>query len=168
MKIRLLGALAGLVTSFAVPAFAQQTQTPDPQIRQQIVALAKKFDAAYNQNDAVALTALYTDDAILVTDTGPVYGRQAIEKWHADDFQKVHVSNHLITIDQDSPHLIGTAGSEVWETVSWSATIQGQNFGPLVIKGYASSIAVREGDAWKKRMITWNVTPAPPASAQTK
>jgi hypothetical protein len=80
----------------------------------------------------------------------------------------VHVSNHLITIDQDSPYLVGTAGNEVWETVSWSATIQGQNFGPLLIKGYASSIAVREGDVWKKRMITWNLTPAPPPSAQTK
>ena len=46
MKIRLLLTLAGLAISFALPAFAQQTNTPDPQVRQQYVALAKKFDEA--------------------------------------------------------------------------------------------------------------------------
>jgi hypothetical protein len=30
MKIRLLLALAGLAIGFALPAFAQQTNTPDP------------------------------------------------------------------------------------------------------------------------------------------
>jgi hypothetical protein len=39
------------------------------------------------------------------------------------------------------------------------------NFGPKQIKGYHSSIAVHEGDAWKKRLLTWNITPEPPASA---
>jgi hypothetical protein len=59
-----------------------------------------------------------------VTDRGPIYGRQAIEKLHADDFQRVHVSNHLITLDQDSPHIIGTAGNEIWATGGWSETIK--------------------------------------------
>jgi hypothetical protein len=35
MKIHLLVALVGLSISFAVPTFAQQTNTPDPQIAQQ-------------------------------------------------------------------------------------------------------------------------------------
>ena len=83
-------------------------------------------------------------------------------------FQKVHFSNHLLTLDQDSPHIIGTTGNEVWETGAWSQTIQGQNFGPIQLKGYHSSIAVREGGIWKKRLVTWNITPAPAAPAQTK
>jgi hypothetical protein len=33
MKMRLLGALVGLAISFALPTFAQQTNTPDPQMR---------------------------------------------------------------------------------------------------------------------------------------
>jgi hypothetical protein len=41
MKIPLLFALAGWAISFAVPSFAQQTNTPDPQLRQQLLALAK-------------------------------------------------------------------------------------------------------------------------------
>src|SRR5467141_982823 len=81
MKIRLILALVGLAISFALPTFAQQTNTPDPQIRQQLVALVQKFDDAYSNNDPAALVALYTEDAVLVTDTGQIYGREAIEKY---------------------------------------------------------------------------------------
>ena len=44
MKIRLL-ALAGLAISFALPGFAQQTTTPDPQITQKIRAISKAYAA---------------------------------------------------------------------------------------------------------------------------
>jgi hypothetical protein len=47
MKTHLLGALVGLAISFALPTFAQQT-TADPQLRQQLLALAKKFEDAWN------------------------------------------------------------------------------------------------------------------------
>jgi len=58
-----------------------------------------------------------------VTDRGPVNGREAIGKWYADLFQKVHFSDHIITIDQDSPHIIGTDGKEMWATGGRSTTI---------------------------------------------
>jgi len=151
-----------LAISFALPTFAQQTDTPDPQLRQEIVALTKKFDDAMNNNDAAARAALYTEDAVEVTDQGPIFGREAIEKHYADLLQKVHFSNHVLTDDQDSPHIIGAAGKEVWETGGWSCTIQGQNFGPKQIKGYRS--VIREGDDLKIRMLIWNITPAPAAT----
>jgi len=43
MKIRLLLALVGLAISFALPTLAQQKDAPDPQLRQALLALAKKF-----------------------------------------------------------------------------------------------------------------------------
>jgi ketosteroid isomerase-like protein len=162
MKIRLTVALVGLAISFALPTFAQQTNTPDPQLRQQIVALTKKFDDAMNNNDAAARAALYTEDAVEVTDHGPIFGREAIEKWYADLLQKVHFSNHVLTDDQDSPHIIGRAGNQVWETGGWSCTIQGKDWGPTQLKGYRS--VIREGDDLKIRMLIWNITPAPPAT----
>jgi hypothetical protein len=55
MKIRLLVALAGLAISYALPTFAQKTNTPDPQLRQQIIAFLEKFNNAWNNNDPVAL-----------------------------------------------------------------------------------------------------------------
>jgi hypothetical protein len=39
MKIRLVIALVGLTISFAVPAFAQQKDSPDKQIIEQLAAL---------------------------------------------------------------------------------------------------------------------------------
>jgi|SRR5215469_10155723 len=164
MKMRLITALSGLAITFAVPAFAQQTNTPDPQLRQALDALDKKNDEAFNNGDAASLAALYTEDAVEVTDQGPIYGRQAIEKHYADLFQKVHFSNYTVKADQYSPHNVGADGYEAWSNGEWSATIQGQNFGPIQLKGFWSAIKAHEGDVWKTRMLTWNITPAPAAA----
>jgi hypothetical protein len=43
MKIRFLLALVGLAISFALPTLAQQTSTPDPELRQKIIALTKNL-----------------------------------------------------------------------------------------------------------------------------
>ena len=162
MKIRLVVALVGLAIGFAVPTFAQQKGTVDPQLHQRLVAAVQRHADAFNNNDAAALAALYTEDGIEVTNQGPIFGRKALEKYFADLFQKVHFSDLVDTIDQDSPHIIGTDGKEIWATGGWSATIKGENFGPTQIKGYWSEI--REGDDWKIRMLTTNVTPAPAAT----
>jgi uncharacterized protein (TIGR02246 family) len=120
MKTRLF-VLAGLAISFALPTYAQQTNTPDPRLLQRLVALIKNFEDAYNDNDAVTLATLFRDDAVLVTQEGPVNGGQAIEKWYADHFKGVHFSDTLITVDQDSPHIVGTDGKGIWATGAWSA-----------------------------------------------
>ena len=78
----------------------EQTNTPDPQLRQQLDAKSKKFDEACNNNDAAAVAAFFTEDAVLVADTGPVYGREAIEKSYADMFQKWRVSNQISKRDR--------------------------------------------------------------------
>jgi hypothetical protein len=76
----------------------------------------------------------------------------------ADLFQKVHFSDHVITVDQDSPHIIGADGKAMWATGGWSSTIQVQNSDPTQIKGYWS--VIREGDDLKIRMLSPNVAPA--------
>ena len=164
MKIRLLLALVGLAISFALPTFAQQTNKPDPQLRQRLVGRIKTHTDSLDKNDAAAVAANFTEDGVLVTPDGTVFGREAIEKYYADLFQKqkVHLSNNLAPVDEDSPHIIGTAGNEMWATGKWSCTVKGQNFGPVEAKGYWS--VIREGDDWNIRMLTWNVTPAPPAT----
>jgi ketosteroid isomerase-like protein len=164
MKIRLGVALLGSAFSLAVPTFAQQKDTVDPQILQQYAELGKKFDEAMNNNDASALAACFTKDAVLETNTGPIYGREAIEKMYADLFKKVHFSNTVNEADQYSPHVIGTAGNEIWGTGDWSNTIQGKGWGPIAQKGYWGSISVLEDGVLKDRMQTWNITPAPAAT----
>jgi ketosteroid isomerase-like protein len=74
MKIFLPVALVGLAICFALPTLAQQKDTVDPQIIEQLVALGKKYAEAVNNDDAAAVAALYTEDAVFVADTGPIYG----------------------------------------------------------------------------------------------
>ena len=164
MKICLIVALAGLAISLALPTFAQQTNTPDPQLRQVADALSRKFDEAWNNNDASALASLFTKDAVLVNNTGPIYGRDAIEKMYEDLFQKVHFSNHIAKPDQYSPHIIGTTGNEMWWNGEWTTTLQVQSGAPVQASGYWTSIVVREDGDWKDRMQIFNVTPAPAAT----
>ena len=66
----------------------ERTNTPDPRLRQQFDAKIKKYNEAWNNNDAVAVAALFAEDAVLVTNEGPSYGRQAIEKLLTEVFQK--------------------------------------------------------------------------------
>jgi hypothetical protein len=47
-----------------LPTAAKQKDTPDPQLRKQFLDFVKKFDEAYNNNDAAALAALYTENWI--------------------------------------------------------------------------------------------------------
>jgi ketosteroid isomerase-like protein len=158
MKIRFLLALVGLAISFALPTLAQQTNTPDPQLRRMIDALAKKYAEAVNNNDAAALAAFYTEDGIFVTSEGPKYGREAIEKFYADLFRQFHFSNYSSKADQYSPHLIGTAGNETLEIGEWGCTVEGHGGSPVQLKGYYSSIYIRSGDDWKISMVTSNMT----------
>jgi ketosteroid isomerase-like protein len=131
-------------------------------------SFGKKWKEAYENNDAAAVAALFTEDAVLVINTGPIYGREAIEKFYADLFQKWRVSNLISHWDQYCPHLIGTAGDELWSNGEAYLTFQGQRGEPVRLKNYWSSITVREGDVWKDRMLTTFLSPPPAAPAETK
>jgi ketosteroid isomerase-like protein len=130
----------------------------DPQLRQQLDAAIGEFDEAFNKNDAAAVAALYTDDAVLVTDTGIVYGRQAIEQYRAELLHEWRFDNHIARADQYSPH--ATTGNEMWVTGEWSCAVRRQSEAPsMQVSGFWSAIYVRDGDAWKMRMEIYNVTP---------
>jgi uncharacterized protein (TIGR02246 family) len=166
MKMRLLVTLAGLAISFALPTFAQQKETVDPQIIVQLNAIAKKYNEAINNHDAAAMGALYTEDAIFVTDRGPIYGREAIEKWYADVFKGWQPKNNTATVDPHSVRMLGP--DNLTNTGDWSETGKGEHGEDVPVKGYWTTIDTRQGDAWKICVMTWNITPAPPTPAQTK
>jgi len=170
MKIRFLLALLGLAISFAVATFAQQPNTPDPQLREALATLLKKMDDGFVNSDAAALAALYTDDAVHVTSNQPpIYGREAIQKHFQGDFKglKLHFSQYVSKPEEYSPHVIGTAGNELWSTGEFDQTFQFENGNPLRIKGHLLFILVRDGDALKIKVDTFNFT-GPPVPAETK
>ncbi len=156
MKISFLLAFVGLMIGFAWPNFAQQTDTPDPQLRQMIDEFARKYADAVNSNDAAAVAAFYAEDGVFVTSDGPKYGREGVEQFYAALFRQFHFSNYFSKADQYSPRLIGTDGNETLEIGEWSCTIEGHDGSSIQLKGYYSSIDIRKGDDWKISMVTSN------------
>ena len=168
MKIRSLLSLVGLAISFALPTFAQQPNAPDPQLREALATLLKKMDDGFVNSDAAVLAAFYTDDAVHVTWNGPpIYGREAIQKHFKDDFKQLHFNKYLSTLEEYSPHVIGTAGNALWSNGEFDQTFQVENGNPLRIKGHFLTILVRDGEALKIKVDTINFS-GPPVPAETK
>jgi len=112
----------------------------DPQKFQQ------NYDDAANRLDATSVAGLFTEDAILVTDTGPVYGRQAIGKWYAGMFQQFHPKNFIGKPDENSTYIVGATGDEAWRIGEWSETIHVESGDPIHVKGFWSTIDIRQGE----------------------
>jgi uncharacterized protein (TIGR02246 family) len=159
MKIRFLLALVGLAIGLAVPTFAQQKDTIDPQIRQQIEMARKAYDDAFNKNDLTAMAALYTQDAVQVGPQGTLVGKDAILKGYRDLFNNMHPTDHVNTIER-----VFMLGQDVCVIMNWSATLHGTS-GSIPIKGYVTTINVREGDNWPVHVSTYNITPPPAATS---
>jgi uncharacterized protein (TIGR02246 family) len=176
MKMRLLFALVGWAISFALPINAQQKDTADPKMVQQrdllgvvsaldeFGALSQKLDEAYNKNDAAAVAALFTEDGLLVAPDGIFSGRQDIEKRYEDTLRRWPITDFNGRRERRHLHAIDNA---VWSAGQWASTSQSQT-GPVFAWGCWTAIYVREGDAWKFRMLTLSEHPRPAASAETK
>ena len=128
MKIRSVVTLVGLAISFALPTFAQQKDTADPRIVQQrdllgvpkaldeFGELHRGLDEAYNKNDAAAVAALFTEDALLVEPDGMFSGRQDIEKRYADTFQRSPIISFNCSCERRYLNAIDNA---VWAAGQW-------------------------------------------------
>jgi uncharacterized protein (TIGR02246 family) len=150
MKIRLVVALVGLAMSCALPAFAQQKNTVDPKIEQQIRILAAKYDEAINKQDAATVAALYTQDGVWVTHDGSFHGRQAIEKGYVQlDVKSWQIGSYITTVDR-----VVAVGNEVRSTGRWSCVHKNWSGAPGNADGHYSWVIVREGDTWKIRKNT--------------
>ena len=172
MQIRLIVALVGLAISFALPAFAQQEDTVDPQVVELLRGLDRKTEEAYKKGDATARAALFTEDAILVNQKGLFSGRQAIEAYYADMFTGAHFFDMVQTEDKNSPLTIDSVSNYIWRHGEWHETFQAESGGLICnVSGYWSWVVVREGDTWKIRLATtWGehiVTAFAPPSPKT-
>jgi hypothetical protein len=89
MKIRTVVTIVGLAIGFALPGLAQEQNAVDPELRQQIEAITKRREEAYNKHDAAAWSAFYTQDAIDVwtwEPDGAAVGLPAIVKRYEAEF----------------------------------------------------------------------------------
>jgi uncharacterized protein (TIGR02246 family) len=152
MNIRLPLTLAGFALGLVLPTFAEQKNTADQKVEQQIRALAQEYDDAINRHDAVAVAALFTQDGVGQIPESKVsagHGRQGIEKAYAHWFKNWQVRNYSSTVDR-----VVTVGNEIHSTGRWSDTFQGIEGGATSFEGHYSWVIAREGDTWKIRKST--------------
>jgi ketosteroid isomerase-like protein len=157
-KIRII-AILGLAITLTLPSFAQQSDVADFQTTKSFFKSFRAYDQTFNNNDAAGIAAYYTRNAVLVTPEGPIQGREAIQKWYVDLFQRVHPKNGATRRESMILHAIGTAGNEAWTTGEFSVTEQGKNGEPIPINRHWLEIYVREGDDWKIRASAYNIAP---------
>jgi uncharacterized protein (TIGR02246 family) len=138
MEIRLVVAAVWLVISFATPAFAQQEDTVDPKIAEQVRALATKYDDACNKNDAAAVAALIAEKAVWITPHGTFSGRQAIQNYYADySFSRYHINNVSTKCDQ-----VNNFGDDVDAIGTWSCTFQNDFGHTNHVKGHFTFVII--------------------------
>ena len=142
MKIRSLLALVGQAVSLALPAFAQEQETVDPKIAEQVRALAAKYDEACNRSDAAAVAAFITEDAIWTTPHGKISGRQAIEKDYAErSFGHYHVNDVSTKCEK-----VNKFGDDIEASGTCSCAFQDGHGHTGHVRGHFKWIIVREVD----------------------
>ena len=141
--MRLLPTLAGLAIGVAVPALAQEQNTVDPEVRQQIEAVTMRREEAYNKYDAVAWAAFYTQDAIDVwswlSEGGAAVGLPAIVKRYEAEFASYPAEQSFKVVQV---YAIGNEICAVMEFIHHH----------LHEKGHAVVIYVHDAGDWKVRL----------------
>jgi ketosteroid isomerase-like protein len=145
MRLVVAIAIVGLAMSFGLPSIAQDKNTVDPQVRQQIEAVSMKFQEPYNNRDIAAIAALQTQDAVeLRSWQGLTSGREAIVRRFAADFganlgKMVNTTTGLYPIGNA---ICQIANSQIGE---W--------------KAQTVTIYVLDGGTWKNSMTYVNNMP---------
>ena len=130
-----------------------------------VTTAASNWEKAYNEKNADAVAALYTENAQLLPPGPPVVnGRAAIRDFWAND---IATGGSTFAITTDSS---GIAGDWAWRSGPWTATAAD---GSPAGTGKFLEVWQRTSEGWKLHRDIWNVDesaaaaePAPTASNQ--
>ena len=162
MRILLRLTLVGLAITFALPSVAQEkedvkpfafTAIPaGPQLVQQIEAINQRFDEAFNKHDAAAVGALYTVNAVQTTPGPSFSGREAIQGYMTDLFQRHNPTGRVTKMSY-----VYAFGGDICAIGGWAVTIDGtKEFG-----GYLVNVYTQAGSSWKIRTSVFKYLAAP-------
>jgi hypothetical protein len=141
MKIRTVVTIVGLAIGFALPGLAQEQNAVDPELRQQIEAVTKRREEAYNKHDAAAWSAFYTQDAIDVwtwEPDGAAVGLPAIVKRYEAEFASYPAPQSFNVVR------VYAIGNEICAVMEYKHHMHA--------KGHALVIYVHDADDWKVRL----------------
>jgi len=138
MKMTFILTLAGLAIGFALPALAQEQNTVDPEVRQQIEAVTKRREEAHNKHDAAAWAAFYTQDAIDVWYSGAAVGLPAILKRYEAEFASYPPERSFKVVQ------VYAIGNEICAVMEFIHQYRGKRQNVVIY--------VHEADDWKVRL----------------
>ena len=120
-------------------------------LREEIREASRAFSAAYVTNDVETITALYTDDALLLPPGRDVRGREAAGEyfsWRGSYRQLSHaMQSEELVIRDDIAIDVGT----------WHSTGQRGDAPPTSASGRYLVVWVKEGDgAWRMKYDMWH------------
>jgi uncharacterized protein (TIGR02246 family) len=148
-------ALFALIATVTVAACSPSQQHDAAADEAALTSFAANWEKAYNEKDADALAALYTEDGqLLPPGADMVNGRSAIKDYWANDIATGNVS---LAIMADAT---GVGGDWAWRSGSWRATgMDGSSAGT----GKYIEVWRRTTDGWQLHRDIWNVDQAAPA-----
>jgi uncharacterized protein (TIGR02246 family) len=155
-------AIAGTAIMWVAPALAEVKIGPctGPQDAcQELSKVPQSFAATFNNKDTAAIAALFTQDAIRVTEGPILFGRNEIER-NFDDAFKAGFSN--LNINVVARQVIGDVA---WGVGDWDAMGPGPNNKTQLVHGHWANVYVRDGGGWKIRTDTYNVIENSPPQA---
>ena len=167
MKAFLIAALLIPTIFVSAPAMAQHKEISDTALLSELAEHSKGWDDAFNSNTAEALAAKYTEDAVEVTNQGPIYGREAIRKHYEELLKKFKFSAHTGKLHRS--YALSDDHNVILSHGEYSFTASDDKGNSIPLKGFWSSVSVKENGVWKDKMQTWNVaqssgaTPGPEA-----
>jgi len=146
-----------LILLLAAPIYGGNAIADEASDREALRALDQSYALEWLEGDAEGVLALFTDDATLVPHHGdaPIVGKEAIaDFWFNPDYSPTVVPEWSrepaeILVMGDVGVVRGRARL-VWEYEGTRTTIPEGNY---------VMIAVRTGDGWRIRMLTWNDDP---------
>jgi hypothetical protein len=156
MKRRSLLLTAVLALGFAMPAFAQQTNTVDQQTRQQAEGIVARLAETLSKGDQEGYRSLYASNAIDISAFGKATGQQI------GDLEDVHKMGltFIAKVDDVEP-IFGGQGVVI--TAPYTATFT-NNPATRQVQGISTLVLERDGGGWKIRIATFTrlAAAAPP------
>jgi ketosteroid isomerase-like protein len=105
----------------------------------------RQLDEAFNKHDAAAVAALATTNATLVAPLGMFSGRDGIEKYFTDVFQRFNPSDQITKIS-----FVYAFGEDLCAIGGRSVTVNPGR--PIQGGGYLIRVYTRVRDTWKIRV----------------
>jgi ketosteroid isomerase-like protein len=113
----------------------------------QLDVINRQFDEPVNKHDAVAAAALYTEKATIVTPLGVFSGREGIEKYFTDLFQRYNPSDQITKLSY-----VYAFGDDLCAIGGFTVTVN-EGARPKQGGGYLIRVYTRVRDTWKIRVV---------------